>query len=330
MDRECYLERMEQLEKLEGFGNVQMVEVDRPEPGPGQMLVKVERSLISRGSELFRRYVLEEAVRPDIMGYSDAGEVVAVGSDVDSCAVGQRVMVNAPHAQYVLANTTGRKKRAFPLQEELSYETATFLPLTTSSIMWMRTSPIESGQTAVILGQGIVGALCAQIIRERNPGRIIVVDALPLRCRIAEKLGSDAVIDVSQADPVAEVMELTEGKGADLVVDCVGGNMGIQSFEQAQQMLAPKGTIHLIAKYQGAPLPLEGDSFMDKQLVAGIRINQSREACMAEAARMLVDERVETPDLITHRLPWQQTPDAYHMLYSKPGEALGVILNWEE
>ena len=60
---------MKQLEKLDGFGNVQMIEVERPKPGPGQMLIEVKRSLISRGSELFHRYVLEEAVRPDIMGY---------------------------------------------------------------------------------------------------------------------------------------------------------------------------------------------------------------------------------------------------------------------
>jgi len=71
---------MKQLEKRDGFGNVRMVEVDRPDPGPDPVLVRIRRSLISRGSELFRRYVLEEAVSPDMMGYSDAGEVVAVGA----------------------------------------------------------------------------------------------------------------------------------------------------------------------------------------------------------------------------------------------------------
>ena len=321
--------RMKQLEKLDGFGNVQMVEVERPEPGPGQMLVEVKRSLISRGSELFHRYVLEKAVSPDIMGYSDAGEIVAIGPDVEKFSVGQRVMVNGPHAQYVLAHASGRRKPAFPLPDDLTYEAATFLPLTTSSVMWMRTSPIEPGQTAVILGQGIVGSLCAQIIRERNPGRVIVVDAYPLRCEIAGKLGPDVVINVSQTDSVTEVQKLTDGIGADLVVECVGGNMGIRSFEQAQQMLAPMGAIHLIAKYQGDPLPLIGDSFMNKVLVAGIRIDQSREECMEEAAQMLTDGRVRISELVTHRLPWEQTPDAYHMLYNNPDQALGVVLEWD-
>ena len=320
--------RMKQLEKLNGFGNVRMVEVERPEPGPGQLLVEVKRSLISRGSELFRRYVLEEAVSPDIMGYSDAGEVVSLGPDVERFSVGQRVMVNGPHAQFVVANESGRRKLAFALPDELDFETATFLPLTTSSVMWMRTSPIEPGQTVVILGQGIVGSLCAQIIRERKPGQVIVVDALSLRCEIARKLGPDVVIDVSRSDSVAEVKKLTGGAGADLVVECVGGNMGIRSFEQAQQMLAPGGAIHLIAKYQGGPLPLNGDGFMDKILVAGIRIDQTREACREEAAQMLIDGRVKISDLITHRLPWEKTPEAYHMLYEKPNEALGVILEW--
>jgi NADPH:quinone reductase-like Zn-dependent oxidoreductase len=52
---------MKRLEKLEGFGNVQMVDADIPRPGPEQVLVRVNRSLISRGSELFRRYNRQEA-----------------------------------------------------------------------------------------------------------------------------------------------------------------------------------------------------------------------------------------------------------------------------
>jgi L-iditol 2-dehydrogenase len=321
--------RMQQLEKHEGFGNVKMVEVDRPEPGPGQLLVKVNRSLISRGSELFRRYVLEEAVSPDIMGYSDAGEIVQLGPDVDGYTLGQRVMVNAPHAQYVIANTEGRRKRAFLLPDDLAYETATFLPLTTSSVMWMRSSPIEAGQAAVVLGQGIVGCLCAQILRQRNPGTIIVVDAQQLRCEIAGKLGADHVINVAEQDSVEEVKRLTDGRGADLVVECVGGNAGIKSFEQAQRMLAPDGTIHLISKYQGSPLPLHGDDFMNKRLIAGMRIDTPRDECMEDAVNMLVDGTVGISDLVTHRLPWEQVPEAYHMLYNNPDEALGVVLEWE-
>ena len=108
--------RMKRLEKLDGFANVQMVEVEQPEPGPDQMLIEVKRSLISRGSELFWRYVREEAVSPEMMGYSDAGEVVGVGANIQDFAVGQRVMANTPHSQYVIAGETDRSRRAFPFR----------------------------------------------------------------------------------------------------------------------------------------------------------------------------------------------------------------------
>jgi threonine dehydrogenase-like Zn-dependent dehydrogenase len=320
---------MKQLEKLEGFGNVRMIEVDDPKPGPTQVLVEVKRSLISRGSELFRRYILDEAVSPDIMGYSDAGEVVEIGDQVRSYSVGQRVAVNAPHAQFVIAEEESGRRRLFPLPDQLSYEAATFLTLATSAVMWMRSTPIEPGDTVVVLGQGLVGTLCAQALRARNPGRIIAVDSHPLRCSVSQKLGVDVVIDLSERDSITAVLELTEGKGADVVIECVGGDAGIKSFEQAQEMLAPHGVIHLISKYQGAPLPLHGDNFMNKLLIAGIRINQPREECLPQAAQMLIDGRLRISELITHRLPWSQTPEAYHLLYQKPQEALGVILEWD-
>ena len=72
-----------------------MVEADIPKPKPDEVLVKVRRSLISRGSELFRRYVMEEAVPPSMMGYSDAGDVIEVGADLHEIEPGQRVSVSA-------------------------------------------------------------------------------------------------------------------------------------------------------------------------------------------------------------------------------------------
>ena len=75
--------KMLRLEKLDGVGNVRMMEAEVPSPGPGEVLLKVRRSLISRGSELFRRYVMPGAVPPRMMGYSDAGDVVEVGPGRD-------------------------------------------------------------------------------------------------------------------------------------------------------------------------------------------------------------------------------------------------------
>jgi len=325
--------KMKRLEKLNGVGNVQMVEVDVPAPGLHDALIVINRSLISRGSELFARYVKEEAVSPEIMGYSDAGEVVEVGSEVGDLEAGTRVMVSAPHAQYVVRSTTG--DQIFVLPDGLNYEKATFLPLANGSVAWSRATPINPGDTVVVMGQGLVGNLYAQAVRERNPSRIIVIDATELRCQIAKECGAETVLNAAETDTVADVKELTDGKGADVVVECVGGNAGVKSFEQAQRMVAPGGVIHLISKYQagdGVPgsglLPLDSGIMQGRQIVIGYWNEPQPRRHQKDTAQMLIDGRINVDPLITHRMPWEQTAEAYHLLFNSPEEALGVVIEW--
>ena len=320
--------KMKRLVKLEGGRNVAMAEADIPMPGPTEALVKVKRSLISRGSELFRRYVMEEAVPPDMMGYSDAGEIVGVGAEVEGVEPGQRSNLGGPHAEYAVGEP-------FIIPDEMDYETATFIGLSTSALRWARRTPIEPGDDVVVLGQGIVGNLYSQAVRERQPGRVITVDALDLRCRVSRECGADVVIDVSEKDSVEAVMELTNGEGSNVVVDCVGSNAGIKSFEQAQRMVKSDGVIHLIARYQGSMKPGDGLVTLDTSLIretmiiGGLGAEDSRRDARKDAAQALLDGRINARPLITHRLPGMQADEAYHFLYEKPDEALAVVLEWD-
>ena len=94
---------MIRVTKPEGFGNIVLEEVPIPPVGPNEVRVRSKVSLISRGSEILRRYMHEEAIDPRIMGYSLAGVVDAVGSEAaERFQPGDRVMASAPHAQYVV------------------------------------------------------------------------------------------------------------------------------------------------------------------------------------------------------------------------------------
>ncbi len=327
---------MKRLEKLEGVGNVQMVEVDTPSPDSDEALIKVHRSLISRGSELFARYVKPQAVSPEIMGYSDAGDIVETGLEVSGVGVGDRVMASAPHAQYVIRAAGTGSDRVFVMPDGMSYEQGTFLPLANGGVAWSRATPIEPGDPVVVLGQGLVGNLYAQAVRQRNPGRVIAIDATDLRCDIASQCGAETVLNAANTDTVGAVRDLTNGKGADVVVECVGGNAGVQSFKQAQQMLAKGGVIHQIALYQagdGVPgsggLPLDSSIMQRSRMVFGYWNSPEPRIHMQDTADMMLDGRINVGPLITHRLPWEQTPDAYHMLFNSPEEALGVIIEWD-
>ena len=111
--------------KPEGFGNIQLEDVPTPTIDERQVLVKTKTTLISRGSELFRRYNREEAIDPGIMGYSLTGVVEGVGGSVTEYKVGDRVMVVAPHAEYAVGDVSTKEVRR--MQDLL--RTSTFLDL---------------------------------------------------------------------------------------------------------------------------------------------------------------------------------------------------------
>ena len=320
---------MLQVTKPEGFGNIQLEEVPMPEINPRQIRVETDTTLISRGSELFRRYIREDAVPPSIMGYSLTGIVDAVGAEVAGYQVGERVMVVAPHAQYVVAEPNATDGRIVRLFDDVSFEAGTFLPLATSAVAWSDSSGVKAGDTVVVLGQGLVGSLMMQVLRGYNPERIITVDALPLRCELSTQLGADVSINADEIDPVEEVRRLTDGKGADLVIDCVGGYAGVKSFEQAQDMTRQFGTIQLIALYQQAPLPLHSSKMMSKRLVAGILTDEPRSQIAARALEKIQNGEIRASDMTTHRFHYTEAKAAFDLLWNTPGDALGVLIKWQ-
>ena len=320
---------MLQVTKPEGFGNIQLQEVPMPEINARQIRVETDTTLISRGSELFRRYIREEAVPPSIMGYSLTGVVDAVGAEVIGYEIGQRVMVVAPHAQYVVAEPNATDGRIVPLFDDVSFEAGTFLPLATSAVAWSDSSGVKAGDTVVVLGQGLVGSLMMQVLRGYTPDQIITVDALPLRCELSTQLGADVSINADDIDPVAEVRRLTDGKGADLVIDCVGGYAGVKSFEQAQDMTRQFGTIQLIALYQQAPLPLHASKMMSKRLVAGILTDEPRSQIAARALKKIQNGEIRAADMTTHRFHYTEAKTAFDLLWNTPGDTLGVLIKWQ-
>jgi threonine dehydrogenase-like Zn-dependent dehydrogenase len=263
------------------------------------------------------------------MGYSDAGDVVEIGADVTGISIGSPMLMSSPHAEYV-SGSLGENGAAYPIPDEMSYELASFLPLASGAAAWTLIPPVEPGDTVVVTGQGLVGNLCGQAVRQRNPGRVITVDAIDLRCRISKECGADDVINVTETDSVQAVLDLTDGKGADVVFECVGAAGGGKSFEQAMQMVRRDGVVHLIGLNQGGSYKLDSSAAMNRMVIGGYFRSIGRMARLDLAAEMLMDGRIKTEPLVTHRLSGQKADEAYHLLHDSPENALGVVLDWED
>lgn len=314
--------------KHEGVGNVVMEQVPIPEPGENEVVARTQVSLISRGSEMGGRYLREELVDPRRMGYSTTGVLHRVGAGVSEFAVGDRVVVTAPHAEYTLEKVDyAGDFRVFHLHPDLSLEHGTFHPLATSSAGWTRAAGITEQDRVVVLGQGIVGNLVMQFARRYRPAQLIAVDALDLRLRIAQEVGASEVVNAGEEDPVAAVQRLTGG-GATIVMDCVGGRAGLRSFVQAQDMVADGGLIQLIGLYHQEPLDLDASKIMGKRLIGSYPPSTNRAEIGQEAMAALVSGEVRVEPLITHRFEGRQAKEAFDLLHEHMDQALGVLLTW--
>jgi len=321
---------MKRVAKPEGPYNILVEEAPVPEISPTEVLIRAERSLISRGSEVWRRYVRPEAIAHQMMGYSLAGEIVQVGAEVQGFSPGDRVAAVAPHAEYVAVEIV--EPRVHPpvihLPDDVSMETATFWPLATSAVMWMWETGVRGADTMVIQGQGLVGSGCMQAAKaEANP-RVIAVDALPLRCGLAQRLGADAVVDASAEDPVAAVHRLTDGAGADIVVEAVGGRAGAHAFAQALEMVKRGGLIQVLGLYEDEVLPLDSGKIQGKRLVGGFLDVGKRPAAADRALQLLAQQQIRFEEMITHRFLFEQAAEAFDLLYHRLGETMGVLLVW--
>ena len=321
---------MKRLAKGDGYGNVFFEDVPVPTFGPDQALIKTHTSLISRGSEILRRYREDGPVDPGIMGYSVAGTVVEAGPAAAAAgfAPGDRVFASAPHAEYVVATADAAGMRLLRLPDATPWSRAPFQSLARGGVAWAVASRARPDDTVVVLGQGLVGNLVMQAHRARGVGRVIAVDPLDLRVRCARAAGADVVVHAGEVDAVAEVRRLTGGAGADVVVDCVGGPPGVQSFQDALAMVKGDGIVHLIGLYHGQPLALDASKIQRKMLIGGYHVFDPPRELSERAAALLAGGQLQVDLLVTHRFPASRAPEAFELLDAHTDEALGVLLEW--
>ena len=169
---------MKRMAKPEGRGNVMLEDAPIPEPSYGEVRVKAVRSLISRGSEIGRRYVLEEAVDPQIMGYSMAGVVDALGEGVEH--LDRRRSCGSRSAARAIRGGGRHPRAAGEVTRDISAHARTSAGtrrptgcLAASAVRWVDIAPFERDNVIVILGQGLVGSLILQVMRSIDAGRLV-------------------------------------------------------------------------------------------------------------------------------------------------------------
>ena len=309
---------------------LELVEVPRPEAGPGQLLVRVLAAAANFPDLLMCRGTYQ--VRPPLPfcpGVELCGEVVEAGPGVGGYSAGDRVLGTAvlPHggfAEYAVVDAG----RALPAPEGLDdAEAAPFR--VTYQTGWFglhRRARLAAGETLLVhAAAGGVGSGAVQLGKAAG-ARVIGVAGGPEKAAAVRELGADVVIDRHAEDFVAVVKEVTGGHGADVVYDPVGG----EAFRRSTKCIAFEGRILIVGFASGdIPSAAVNHALVKNYSIVGLHwgLYAQREPgavrdCHAELSRLVAAGAIRT--LVSQRLTLADVPDGLRQLAA--GTTIGRIV----
>ena len=239
-----------QLSEVGGPQVLRPAEVPAPEPGPGDVLVRLAASGVNF-IDVYHRIGRYPLPLPFVPGVEGAGRVAAVGAEVAGVAVGDRVAwVNIPggYAEYAVLPA----ERVIPLPEVIDDETAAgaLLQGITAHYLTHSSYPVQPGDTVLVhAAAGGTGQLLTQLATALG-ARVIGTASTPAKAELAREAGAIEVLGPGDADLPARVRELTGGRGVAAAYDGVGA----ATFEASLAALRIRGTLALFGAASGPEL----------------------------------------------------------------------------
>jgi L-iditol 2-dehydrogenase len=334
-------------------GEIKAEQVPIPTPGPGEVVVKTAVALTcGTDVKMFRRgHPL--AKPPQIMGHEFAGTISAVGTGVEKFRVGMKAVAanSAPcnicyyclirqpnlcerldesivgftwpgaYAEYVRIPERIVRQNTFQIPDGVPLaNVASLEPLACVVHGWELIHP-NPGGTAVIIGGGPIGLLHAQLARLHGARKVALCDVVPERLQEAEKAGVDATINSASENPTNRVLDITDQRGADVVVEAVGRR---ETWESTLSLVRKGGTILL---FGGCP-PGTSASFNAEKIHYGeIHVQGAfhhTPSAVERAFRLIVSGQVSIKPLISHEMPLEKAEEALQLMEN--GKALKVAL----
>ncbi len=319
-----------------GPGNLELREIEEPRPRKDEVLIEVAAAGIC-GTDVHIKHDQTFYTPPIVLGHEYSGKVVEVGDDVTGIEVGDLVV--SPATAYCgkcyqcktghMNRCTSEKKRilgtslangAFAryltVPEYIIHkipkgvalkEAAMAEPTACVVHSVIEKSPVTPGDVVVVQGPGTMGLLAAQVAKAMGAGKVIVtgVSADQWRFDIAKKIGVDLILNVQlDPDPVKTVMDETDGRGADVVIEASGACI---ACNQALDFVKVAGHVTLLG-IRGRPLNIDLDAIALKELTMSGTWG-TLPSTWVTTLRLMASKKVKVAPLITHKIPldlWEE------------------------
>jgi NADPH:quinone reductase len=320
-------------------------ELPTPEPGPGEVLIKVEAAAVNY-ADLMRRsntpYPFPTPL-PFTPGSEVAGRVVALGTGVAGPAVGSQVFAlvgqdgSSGYAQYALANAA----QVIPIPASLSADKACALIVagTTALLALSEVARVQPGERVLVQAAGGgMGGYAVQIAKLLGAQLVIGAASSAAKREAARASGADEVVDYTQAGWPERVHELSGGEGVDVLIEVSGG----QSFAESLRCLAPFGRVVVCGMASREPLQLDEAAIL--RFFYNPALNQSlhvfnlglwfglRPAVAGGALERVIglaaSGQLKIP--VSQVLPLSQAAKAHRLIESRQSTGKIVLRPWED
>ena len=253
---------------------LKMVELDRPKPGPHEVLIEIHVVGVNYADTARRegQYVVPTKL-PFVPGAEVAGIVVETGSEVTNVNIGARVVTlieSGGYAEYAVADA----RSVILLKEELDLEVAVSLPLQgLSAYHILKTmGQLQEGETVLVhAAAGGVGTLAVQLAKLMGAGKVIATASTEEKLELARSLGADVCINYTKEGWYKDVLEATNGRGVNVALEMAGGNV----FKDTLKCLATFGRLVIYGVASGEQAVMHPSTLMARnQSVIGFFLPQ--------------------------------------------------------
>jgi len=299
------------IHEFGGSENLRVDEVEKPTPGADEVLIKTAAAGINYADTMLRqnKYMFSPEL-PFTLGFEVAGTIEAIGANVQHLTIGQRVLATirgGGYAEYAIADW----RTIVPIPDDLDFGKATALLVQGLTAVGLL-ADLKSGQTILIhAAAGGVGSLLVQLAKHKG-AKVLGTASTAEKLEKVASLGADAGINYSESDWTDEVLAATDGKGADLIIEMVGGEIGRQNFK----CLATGGTMTVYGAASGEDFQISALNLLFKmQTVKGYNLNFETRENMAAFTRELMSHIAENRlEVTVTEFPLEQARQAHDAL----------------
>ena len=343
---------------LTGVNAFEMRELPVPEPEPGEVLCRIRAiAICGTDPEIVHGKLVSRGWPPKypfVMGHEWSGEVVRLGKGVTEFKEGDRVSGdahkgcgscrNCMEGNYTICLNygkpeTGHRHYGFvsaganceynaysikalkKIPDSLSFAHASLVDTAGVALHGIKLIGITPAGTVAIYGPGPIGLCAMQMAKGMGAERVIMVGRRH-RLKVAGEIGADALIDFEKEDPPTRIMEITQGRGADEVLECSGNPVTLQ---QSVQSVKRGGKISLLGFYGDKEVAFSTWTkiVLDEVLIKGSRANPN---VSEDVIRFFKRGILKGDRVVTHRFPLEKYRDAIETFLARKDGAIKVVV----